>query len=187
MNVCASQGKHGPYSQEALALWFKDNSYVAIPVLHLPTNMIVSAPCVGHLHLVPDISRAIQLPVPVQPIPALQNATANANGSQMDSVTEIVKTTPKNHEGDHNDLDVEMEDVTLEEVANWIIGLRTTGPLVRAYTGKFCRHCSSIIISYWELQSVDFMHVNPWQHQMPAFLECGCCIGYDDLVWVADR
>lgn len=85
----------------------------------------MSAPAAGNLHLVADFPNSVQSAM--QPIPALQHVVASVNGDHMHSMMEDSNPNSMDHEAD---LDIEMEDIPLEEVANWIIGLRTSGPLV---------------------------------------------------------
>ncbi|GMH39275.1 hypothetical protein BSKO_07173 [Bryopsis sp. KO-2023] len=115
----------GPYEYSRICDWF-DQGLQGLFIHHAPTGVWIKSNDVVGLHEIPDlgsqphIQQQIVPPIAaLQAIPALLNGAGGSNvaSSHMDvTVTEEVEC-----------IDVEMEDVVPEEIAEWVAGLRSQG------------------------------------------------------------
>lgn len=129
-NLCPViiQGIMGPVSQVQVTQWCHDNTYLQVVGIHDPTGTWLSLPSIATLHLAPDLPQPVQQLI--QPIPALQQVAPQNGGGHMMEDVELSGANSEKSAGLYEIEDVEMEDVTPEEVATWMMMLRTDGRLV---------------------------------------------------------
>lgn len=123
------QGTVGPCSYSDLAGYTYNSSHQRFTAIHLLTDTWLSLPSLGILHLAQNFQYIAQQMV--QPIPALQEVTSQDDeGNMMEDVQTSSAGLGKPDEV-YEIEDVEMEDVTPQEVVTWMEMLRADGKLVR--------------------------------------------------------